>query len=102
MLGNDELSSLAGTINNILEGLKNYHSDYQESEESYRLMIENSTCIISRHSLNGIFLDISPNCRNLLGYSPLELLGNHPQKLFSFRHTPPPRQLFYLKRSCDK
>ena len=101
MLGNDELSSLAGTINNILEGLKNYHSDYQESEESYRLMIENSTCIISRHSLNGIFLDISPNCRNLLGYSPLELLGNHPQKLFAHEDTKAIAKAYYavLKNS---
>ncbi|MFN6571075.1 PAS domain S-box protein [Dendronalium sp. ChiSLP03b] len=49
----------------------------QESEAGFRLLAENSTDIISRHTVEGTLLYISPACYTLLGYQPEELIG-HP------------------------
>lgn len=46
-----------------------------ESESRFRVMAENSTDMISRHSLRGEFLYVSPACYTLLDYLPNELLG---------------------------
>ncbi len=83
MPGNDELSSLAETMNKMLEALENSQFDHQDSEERYRLMAENSTDMISRHSWDGVFLHVSPACRTLMGYSPSELVGTHPEQFFA-------------------
>ncbi|MEH1832810.1 MAG: PAS domain S-box protein [Nostoc sp.] len=48
-----------------------------ESEACFRLLAENSTDIISRHTVDGILLYISPACYTVLGYQPEELVG-HP------------------------
>ncbi|MBO3275374.1 PAS domain-containing sensor histidine kinase [Pseudomonas schmalbachii] len=53
----------------------------------YRLITENTTDLISRHTLDGVFLDASPASWTLLGYWPEELRGQplqplvHPQDL---------------------
>ena len=47
----------------------------QEREAGFRLLAENSTDIISRHTLDGTLLYISPACYTLLGYQPEELVG---------------------------
>ncbi|EJO95518.1 PAS/PAC sensor signal transduction histidine kinase [Ectopseudomonas mendocina DLHK] len=41
----------------------------------YRLITENTTDLISRHTPGGVFLDASPACWTLLGYWPEELRG---------------------------
>ncbi|MEH2467679.1 PAS domain S-box protein [Nostoc sp.] len=46
-----------------------------ESEACFRLLAENSTDIISRHTVNGTLLYISPACYTVLGYQPEELVG---------------------------
>ena len=59
----------------------------QRSEEQYRLLAENSTDLISRHSLDGVYTYASPACRALLGYEPEDLVGRsaydflHPEDL---------------------
>ncbi len=74
--GKDELSSLAEAINGMLQALADAQFQGQESEQRYRLMAENSTDMITRHSPEGVFLYASPACRTLLGYEPEELIGN--------------------------
>ena len=46
-----------------------------ESETQFRLLAENSTDIISRHTSSGVYLYVSPACYKLLGYHPDELIG---------------------------
>lgn len=46
-----------------------------DRERQYRLLAEHSTDMISRHSLDGTYLYVSPASRSLLGYEPEELVG---------------------------
>jgi len=46
-----------------------------EGEQQFRLLTENITELISRHSLDGTFTFISPSCTKILGYMPQELIG---------------------------
>ncbi|MFM9265537.1 response regulator [Tychonema sp. BBK16] len=82
MPGSDELSSLAETINQMLETLNASQVERNESEDRYRLMADNSTDMISRHNPKGIFVYVSPACRALLGYEPEELVGRFPKDYF--------------------
>ncbi|MEK0179383.1 MAG: response regulator [Oscillatoriales cyanobacterium] len=82
MPGADELSSLADTINQMLEALGNSQIQRNESEDRYRLMADNSTDMISRHNPRGVFVYVSPACNALLGYQPEELIGNFPKNYF--------------------
>ncbi len=50
--------------------------DYlQDEKERYRLLAENSTDMISRHTKDGKYLYASPSLMTLLGYKPEELIG---------------------------
>jgi len=70
---------------------KKIQEELAESEGRYRILAENSTDLISRHSPEGVFLYVSPACRLLLGYEPEELLGRsvygffHPDDLLKVR-----------------
>src|SRR5919202_2135193 len=64
----------------------------RESEGRFRLLAENSTDMISRHTPEeGIYLYASPACQTLLGYAPEELVGHsayeffHPDNLVQIR-----------------
>ena len=48
----------------------------------YRLITENTTDLISRHTPDGRFLDASPASWALLGYWPEQLRGSRAQRLF--------------------
>ena len=54
----------------------------RERERRYRLLLDSSTDMISRHALDGRFLDVSPACRALLGFEPEELVGLDPYTMF--------------------
>lgn len=53
----------------------------RESRWRYRLLAENSTDIISRQTLTGVFLYVSPACQSLLGYHIEEMIG---QPIFDY------------------
>jgi PAS domain S-box-containing protein/putative nucleotidyltransferase with HDIG domain len=55
---------------------KQIQSALTESEAQFRLLAENSSDMISRHDVHGIFHYVSPACRTILGYEPNELIGN--------------------------
>ncbi len=63
----------------------------RESEASFRLLAENSTDLISRHSIDGTYLYASPAALPMLGYTTDELAGRslydlvHPDDLAAVR-----------------
>jgi PAS domain S-box-containing protein len=56
----------------------------RESEECYRTLADNATDMISRHTLEGVYLYASPACRRMLGYEPDELVG---EGAYDFLHS---------------
>ena len=50
-------------------------AEIKESESRYRILADNSTDIISRLSPDGIYLYVSPACKQLLGYDQQEMIG---------------------------
>jgi PAS domain S-box-containing protein len=65
---------LIGVVMDITER-KLSEAALRESEARFRLMAENSTDIISCHSVYGILRYVSPACYTVLGYQPEELVG---------------------------
>lgn len=53
-----------------------------KAQRLYRVITENTTDLISRHTLEGVFLDASPASWTLLGYWPEELRGTSTRELF--------------------
>jgi PAS domain S-box-containing protein len=78
----DELSSLADSVNQMLDALANSQVKGKETEYRYRLMAENSTDMITRHDPDGVILYVSPASQGLLGYQPSQLVGKTPSRLF--------------------
>lgn len=47
-----------------------------------RMLVANSTDMLSRHTPGGVYTYVSPACRELIGYEPEELLGQSAYDLF--------------------
>ncbi len=54
----------------------------QENEERFRLLAENSTDMISRHMLEGVYLYASSASQGILGYVPEDLIGRNAYDFF--------------------
>ncbi|HEX2906053.1 MAG TPA: PAS domain S-box protein [Phototrophicaceae bacterium] len=63
--------------------LKQTQDALRASEERYRMMAENVTDMISRHTAAGVYTYVSPACRTLLGYEPAEIIG---KSVYDFIH----------------
>ncbi|OXM84153.1 diguanylate cyclase [Paenibacillus rigui] len=61
---------------------KHTEQTLQESESMYRMLADNSTDMIARIALDGMFLYISPASKTLLGYEPEELIGHRVYEFF--------------------
>ncbi len=57
---------------------------YREEADRYRLMAEQSTDMISRHtaSLDWTYIDVNPAVEKILGYAPEEIIGTKGYDLF--------------------
>jgi PAS domain S-box-containing protein len=83
---------MIGTVHDITEVQRN-EARMRESEERYRLLADNATDMISRLNTLGVFLYVSPACKQQLGYDPEELLGRdvytflHPDDVASLRQS---------------
>ncbi|MFX1497655.1 MAG: PAS domain S-box protein [Promethearchaeota archaeon] len=64
-------------VNIDITDLKKTEHKLKESEEKYRNLINNLTEIITIFDLNGIFLYVSPQVRDILEYSPEEVIGRN-------------------------
>ncbi|MEJ6656886.1 MAG: PAS domain S-box protein [Pseudomonas sp.] len=71
---------VAGRAQDATKALQTYQQA-QVARRLYRLIIENTTDLISRHTPEGEFLDASPAAWALLGYWPEQLRGTGMQAL---------------------
>lgn len=60
---------------NDITARKESENVLRASIDRYKLLAENSTDVISRHTPKGEYLYVSPATRNLLGYEPDEMVG---------------------------
>jgi diguanylate cyclase (GGDEF)-like protein/PAS domain S-box-containing protein len=81
-LGRDEVGRLAEAFHSMTATIRTHtaaqartEAALRESETHFRLLAENATDLIVRYSPGGSFLYVSPNCVQLLGYTPNELIG---------------------------
>jgi PAS domain S-box-containing protein len=71
---------------------KNAEEALLVSENRFRSLAENSSDIISRQTQNGVFVYISPACRNVIGYEPDHIIGRsfyefiHPEDISAVRN----------------
>jgi diguanylate cyclase (GGDEF)-like protein/PAS domain S-box-containing protein len=76
--GKDELASLAGEINLMLQALEQSQQKVQENEELFRLLAENAQDIIYRYRFLPAqgFDYISPSVAGITGYTPEEFYAD--------------------------
>lgn len=69
-----------------------------DSELRFRLLAENATDVISRHTPNGAFLYVSPACKMATGYTPDELIQRNLFQLILLEDQKKIKKIFARKR----
>lgn len=77
-----EVSHFIGVQNDVTKLIETQEA-LKDERDLQQLVTENSTDMISRHSLDGTYLYVTPSSEQLLGYTPEELVGNN---AFDFFH----------------
>lgn len=92
LAGRDELSILAGALNDMLDRLSQSQAELLESEARQRLITENMLDIICHADTQGKIMYVSPSVEAILGYTPEGLEG---RSIFDYIH---PEDLPYARR----
>lgn len=77
VLGKDELSSLAGSINGMLEAVEKSRSKLRESEEKYRLVFENSPLGLLHFNSTGTITACNDQLVKIIGSSKGAITGQN-------------------------
>jgi PAS domain S-box-containing protein len=77
---NDEIDSLAVGLNMMIDDIRTARETLQESEEKYRVIIENTRDVIFQLSPRGTIQYISPMVKETYGYEAEELIGKSIKK----------------------
>jgi PAS domain S-box-containing protein len=77
-----DVTHFIGIQNDVTE-LINTQKELKEEKNLLHLVTDNSTDMISRHSVDGTYLYVTPSSEKLMGYTPEELIG---QNAFDFIH----------------
>jgi diguanylate cyclase (GGDEF)-like protein/PAS domain S-box-containing protein len=73
-LAGEQVAGAIAVVRDISQQLED-RAALERSEREFRLLAENATDMISRHSLDGTCLYVSPAITALLGWSPDDLVG---------------------------
>ena len=76
---------VAGLASDITQRLA-LETALRQSEERYRLIVENATDLISIHTRDSEWLLVSPSSESILGYAPEELLGTEAYAIMDPSH----------------
>jgi PAS domain S-box-containing protein len=74
--GSDELTMVAGTINECWPAIEEAGGEVRNSERRYRLLAENVSDVIFVLNEDLIFTFVTPSVTQLTGYSPEEIISN--------------------------
>ncbi|WP_020472874.1 MASE1 domain-containing protein [Zavarzinella formosa] len=83
-----------GTMQDITERVAAGEA-LKASESRYRLLADHASDVITRQSMDGTFLYLSPSITNLMGFSPEEMVGRMP---FEFIH---PDDASYVRKAKE-
>jgi|GEM_PF-822081 len=75
--GNDEIGSVAGSVNGMLENLDNSHRALAKSEERYVKLLENANDLIITTTIGGEITSLNHVTEQLTEYSRTDLLGKN-------------------------
>lgn len=60
---------------NRLTNVEKLSKNLRDSQRHFKLLAENSTDLIARLKPNGVYLYVSPSCKQLLAYTPEQMVG---------------------------